>query len=99
MAATDETEHPGTPRHKHRHDLGHEDHGPKLAARTTHAIQALLGLWIALTLALVVYALVDAARRADPGPPNRAGEVDTQAHPAPPGSPDRPGRPGRPGRP
>jgi hypothetical protein len=92
MAATDETEHPGTPRHKHRHDLGHEDHGPKLAARTTHAIQALLGLWIALTLALVVYALVD-ARRPDPGPMNRAGEVDTRGRPAPPGSPDRSGRP------
>ena len=87
MAATDESEHPGTQRHKHRHDLGHEDHGPKLAAHTTHAIQALLGLWIALTLALVVYALVDAAGRADPGPPNRAGEVDTRA-PAPPASPE-----------
>jgi hypothetical protein len=95
MAATDETEHPGTPRHKHRHDLGHEDHGPKLAAHTTHAIQALLGLWIALTLALVVYALVDAARRPDPGPTNRAGEVDTRVRPAPSGSPDRPGRPGQ----
>lgn len=95
MAATDETEHPGTPRHKHRHDLGHEDHGPKLAARTTHAIQALLGLWIALTLALVVYALVDAARRPDPGP-NRADESDTRGRPAPSDSPDRPVRPGRP---
>jgi len=89
MAATDETEHPGTPRHKHRHDLGQEDHGPRLAARTTHAIQALLGLWIALTLALVVYALVDAARRRDPGTTDRAGEVDTRARPAPPGSPGR----------
>jgi len=52
----------GTPRRKHRHDLGHEDHGPKLAAGTTRAIQILLGLWIALTLVLVVYALVDGAR-------------------------------------
>ena len=49
-------------RHKHRHDLGEEDHGPKLAAGTTRAIQTLLGLWIALTLGLVVYALVDASR-------------------------------------
>lgn len=49
---------------KHRHDLGHEDHGAKLAAGTTRAIQALLGLWIALTAALVVYALVDASRPA-----------------------------------
>jgi hypothetical protein len=97
MAATDETEHPGTPRHKHRHDLGHEDHGPKLAARTTHAIQALLGLWIALTLALVVYALVDAAGRRDPGTADRGGAVDTRARPAPSPGPsgpsDRPGRP------
>jgi hypothetical protein len=89
MAATDETEHPGTQRQKHRHDLGHEDHGPKLAARTTHAIQALLGLWIALTLALVVYALVDAARRRDPGTTDRTGEVDTRARPASPGPPGR----------
>jgi hypothetical protein len=44
---------------KHRHDLGHEDHGAKLAEGTTRGIQILLGLWIALTFALVVYALVD----------------------------------------
>ena len=55
-------EQPATERKKHRHDLGHEDHGPKLAARTTRGIQTLLGLWIALTLVLVVYALVDASR-------------------------------------
>ena len=67
---TDESEYPGTARKKHRHDLGHEDHGPKLAAGTTRAIQALLGLWIALTLALVVYALVDASR-----PRQQAGSV------------------------
>lgn len=66
MATLDETdEAAGTPQKKHRHDLGHEDHGPKLAAGTTRAIQALLGLWIALTLVLVVYAMVDAARSAD----------------------------------
>jgi len=52
------------PRKKHRHDLGHEDHGPKLAAGTTRTIQGLLGLWIALTLALVVYILVDSSRAA-----------------------------------
>jgi hypothetical protein len=46
---------------KHRHDLGHEDHGAKLAAGTTRAIQLLLGLWIALSLGLVCYALVDSA--------------------------------------
>lgn len=62
MSDLDDGEHPGTPRRKHRHDLGQEDHGPKLAAGTTRAIQTLLGLWIALTLVFVVYALVDGAR-------------------------------------
>ena len=52
----------GTARKKHRHDLGHEDHGPKIAAGTTRGIQILLGLWIALTLCFVVYALIDASR-------------------------------------
>lgn len=65
-------EHPGTERKKHRHDLGHEDHGAKLAEGTTRAIQILLGLWIALTLCFVIYALVDASRpkpgRSDSGP-------------------------------
>jgi hypothetical protein len=69
MAGTDDGEHPGTARRKHRHDLGHEDHGAKLAAGTTRAIQILLGLWIALTLVLVVYALVDGARPRDAAPP------------------------------
>ena len=55
-------EHPGSERRKHRHDLGHEDHGPKLAAGTTKAIQTLLGLWIALTLGLIVYVIIDASR-------------------------------------
>ena len=64
--AMSDPEVPGTPLRKHRHDLGHEDHGPKLAAGTTKAIQILLGLWIALTLVLVVYALVDATRPKDP---------------------------------
>jgi hypothetical protein len=50
------------PLRKHRHDLGHEDHGPKLAAGTTRAIQALLGLWIALTVALILYVMWDGAR-------------------------------------
>ncbi len=60
MSATEGSE----PRRKHRHDLHQEDHGPKLAAGTTRAIQGLLGLWIALTLCLVVYVLVDASRAA-----------------------------------
>jgi len=55
-------------RKQHRHDLGQEDHGSKLAAGTTRTIQALLGLWIALTCALVVYALVDATRGTPPAP-------------------------------
>jgi hypothetical protein len=48
---------------KHRHELGQEDHGSKLAAGTTRTIQVLLGLWIAMTFLLVVYAIVDAARK------------------------------------
>ncbi len=62
MSATADSEIAGTPRKKHRHDLGHEDHGPKVAAGTTKAIQIILGLWIALTLVLVVYVLVDGVR-------------------------------------
>jgi len=60
MSAESETT--GTPRRKHRHDLGHEDHGPKVSEATTRGIQTLLGLWIALTLGLVVYVLVDGSR-------------------------------------
>ena len=62
----DPSEVPGTPRKKHRHDLGQEDHGPKLAAGTTRGIQTLLGLWIALTIAFVIYAMVDASRSEPP---------------------------------
>lgn len=62
-------EHPGTERKKHRHDLGHEDHGPKLAAGTTRGIQILLGLWIALTMLFVVYAVIDASRPKPEIPP------------------------------
>ncbi|MBA3462993.1 MAG: hypothetical protein H0T46_23760 [Deltaproteobacteria bacterium] len=67
--ATDESEIPGTQRKKHRHDLGHEDHGPKVAAGTTKTIQMLLGLWIALSLLLVIYTIVDGSR---PKPPTSA---------------------------
>ncbi|HWO20172.1 MAG TPA: hypothetical protein VNO30_15400 [Kofleriaceae bacterium] len=79
MSGTDASEFPGTPRRKHRHDLGHEDHGPKLAAGTTRAIQTLLGLWIALTLALVLYAMIDASR---PAPAKPAAPAATPPAPA-----------------
>jgi hypothetical protein len=69
MSANEDGEFPGTRLRKHRHDLGHEDHGPKLAAATTRAIQILLGLWIALTLVLVVYALVGAGPSASAARP------------------------------
>lgn len=65
----------GTQRRKHRHDLGHEDHGPKIAEKTTRGIQIILGLWIALTMALIVYVLVDGSRvRSTPeaAPPSAA---------------------------
>lgn len=64
--AVPDSEVAGTQRRKHRHDLGHEDHGPFVTIGVTRAIQAMLGLWIVLTLALVVYALVDGSR---PKPP------------------------------
>jgi len=64
--ATADSEIAGSQRKKHRHDLGHEDHGPKVAAGTTKTIQALLGLWIALTLVLVIYTIVDGSRPAPP---------------------------------
>ena len=51
--------HSGEPRKKHRHDLGQEDHGPKLAAGTTRSIQILLGTWVTLTIVLVLYAVLD----------------------------------------
>ena len=62
-------EYSGTARKKHRHDLGEEDHGPKLAAGTTRGIQILLGLWVALTMCLVVYVLIDASRPKPEIPP------------------------------
>jgi hypothetical protein len=62
MSAVPSSEIPGTQRKKHRHDLGQEDHGPKVAEGTTRAIQTILGLWIALTLGLVIYVLVDGSR-------------------------------------
>lgn len=65
---------PGTPLKKHRHDLGHEDHGPKVAAGTTRAIQIILGLWIALTLVFVVYTLVDMSRPKSPVSDTRPAE-------------------------
>lgn len=52
---------PGTPLKKHRHDLGQEDHGPVMAARTTRGIQALLALLLAATALALVWAAIDAA--------------------------------------
>jgi hypothetical protein len=51
---------PSTGRKKHRHELGQEDHGSVYAERTTRGIQAVLGLWIAITFALVAWAMADA---------------------------------------
>jgi hypothetical protein len=53
------------PRKKHRHDLGHEDHGPMIAAGTTRGIQVVLGLWILSTVVLVLWALIEAGRGGD----------------------------------
>ena len=43
MADVDPSEIAGTQRRKHRHDLGHEDHGAKLAEGTTRGIQIQIG--------------------------------------------------------
>ncbi len=56
------SEHADGQRKKHRHDLGQEDHGSVYAAGTTRAIQAVLGLWIAITFVLVAWAMLDASR-------------------------------------
>jgi hypothetical protein len=60
------------PRKKHRHDLGQEDHGPAIAGGPTRAIQALLGLWIVLTVGLVIYTLVEMSGPAHPAEPRSA---------------------------
>jgi len=73
-------EFPGNVRKKHRHDLGHEDHGPLVAAGTTRAIQVVLGLWIALTLGAVVWAMVDAARSAGSAPPAATSSSEPATH-------------------
>lgn len=48
-------------RRKHRHDLGQEDHGAKLAAGTTRGLQILLATWLVATAVLVIWAMIDAA--------------------------------------
>jgi hypothetical protein len=53
-AAAEHAEH--DPDKRHRHDIGDPAHGPLSSESTTKSIQVLLGLWIAGTLALVIYA-------------------------------------------
>ncbi|MCG8418699.1 MAG: hypothetical protein MJE77_12240 [Proteobacteria bacterium] len=48
------------PTKKHRHDIGAVDHGPSSTHETTRNIQVMLGIWIVLSAALAVYALVHA---------------------------------------
>ena len=43
---------------KHRHDVGHPDHGPRRTESVTRSIQGLLGLTIVLTGALLIYAVL-----------------------------------------
>jgi hypothetical protein len=65
-------------RKKHRHDLGQEDHGSVYAAGTTRGIQAVLGLWIAITFVLVAWAMLDASRAPHESPaPAAASEPAT----------------------
>lgn len=53
---------------KHRHDLGHEDHGPVMAANTTRGIQIVLALWIAGTVLALAWATIEAGRGPDRAP-------------------------------
>lgn len=46
------------PKLRHRHDVGDVAHNAETTSGLTHAIQALLGIWIAGTLAVAAYALV-----------------------------------------
>jgi hypothetical protein len=45
------------PTKRHRHDFGLVDHGPASTASTTRSIQALLGICVILSAALLIYAL------------------------------------------
>lgn len=45
------------PTKKHRHDIGAVDHGPTASEETTRAIQVILGLCVASSAALTIYAL------------------------------------------
>ena len=49
------------PEKKHRHDIGCPDHGPISDEPRTRNIQVVLGLWIAGSLALVIYSVIQAA--------------------------------------
>lgn len=49
------------PDKKHRHDIGCPDHGPISDDPRTRNIQIVLGLWIAASLALVIYSVIQAA--------------------------------------
>jgi hypothetical protein len=70
------------PRKKHRHDLGHEDHGPVVTAGTTRAIQSILGMWVLVTFSLVIWALVEggSGRAATPHSPSTATSPSAPAH-------------------
>ncbi len=75
------------PRKKHRHDLGHEDHGPVVSAGTTRGIQGLLAVCIATTLVLVLWFFVDATRAARTDKPGGATPAASSGKPARPTSP------------
>lgn len=48
------------PSKKHRHDIGEVDHGPDSTEPTTRTIQVILGICIALSAVLTMYALAHA---------------------------------------
>jgi hypothetical protein len=56
VSAAAETDTDHDPEKRHRHDIGDPAHGPVSSESTTKSIQVLLGLWIAGTVILVIYA-------------------------------------------
>ena len=45
---------------KHRHDIGHPDHGPESTEGVTVGLQGLLAICIAITCGLVIWAAIAA---------------------------------------
>lgn len=54
---------------KHRHDIGHPDHGPKTTDAVTKTIQGVMAATIIATVLLIAYAVFAVATSSAPTPP------------------------------